>query len=173
MKLFPHPKKSKSKLLEEFVGKQILDLSHKHPIDINHDLTKFPWPISENSYDLIICQHLLEHLPDMPSTLEELNRITKPGGKIFIEAPHFTRFEAHHHLNHCHRFSFGFFDYFIKGNPFYKTDFHIADKYIYFDDLMFFLGIGFLANLFPRQYEKSLAFMFPATSFQITLFVDK
>lgn len=160
----------KNKLLKEFSGKQILDISYNRPLDIAHDLTKFPWPISENAYDLVICQHLLEHLPDTPQTLEELNRITKPGGKIFIETTHFTRVESHHHKQ---RFSFGFFDYFIKGNPFYKTDFHITDKYINFDDLMFFLGIGFLANRFPSQYEKRLAFIIPASSFQITLSVDK
>lgn len=170
MKFFLRPKKSKNKLLEEFTGKKILDLSYKQP-DIIHDLTKFPWPITENTYDLVICQHLLQHLPDTSTTLEELNRITKPGGKIFIETPHFTRCETYHQPHQ--RFSFGFFDYFIKGNPFYKTDFHITDKYIHFDDLMFFLGIGFFANRFPSQYEKSLAFIFPATSFQVTLFVDK
>ena len=191
MKLFPHPKRDKTKLLEEFQGKRILDLSRKAnndvgidprlgqdlsthtPLDINHDLTLFPWPIADNSYDLIICQHVIEHLPDTAKTLEELNRITASGGKIFIETPHFTWFEAYRHFDHCHRFSFGSFDYFMKGNPFYKTDFHISDKYLFFDDLTFLLGIGFLANLLPRQYEKRLAFIFPATSFQVTFRVEK
>ena len=63
--------------------------------------------------------------------------------------------------------------FFVKGNPFYKTDFHVSEKYIFFDDLTFFLGIGFLANIFPRQYEKRLAFIFPATSFQVTFRVEK
>jgi SAM-dependent methyltransferase len=190
MRLFPHPKKTKNKLLEEFKGKKILDLSRRFnndkktsfldassefhtSLDINHDLTRFPWPIVDNAYDLIVCQHVIEHLPDMVKTLEELNRIASKNGKIFLELPHFTRCEAYRHSHSSHRFAFSSFDFFVKGNPFYKTDFHIENKYLYFDDLTFALGIGFLANLFPRQYEKKLAFMFPATSFQITFQVDK
>jgi hypothetical protein len=122
---------------------------------------------------LIIFQNVIEQLPDTGKTFEELNRITKSKGKIFIETPHFTWFETYRQFNHCHRFSFCSFDYYLKGNPFYKTDFQIMDKYLFFDDLMFFLGIGFLANFFPRHYEKRLAFIFPATSFQVTLCVDK
>ena len=190
MRLFPHPSKVKHKLLEEFKGKKILDLGSRHgshdlhlrdkdtsPFTgshcINHDLTKFPWPIQDNSYDLVICQHVIEHLPDTVKSLEELNRITAPGGKVLVETPHYTWFEAYRHYGHKHHFSFGSFDYFLKGNPYYKTDFHIADKYIFFDDLTFLLGIGFLANLVPRLYEKRLAFIFPATSFHVTFRVDK
>ncbi len=190
MRVFPHPKKTKHKLLEEFKGKKILDLSRHAdchgkthvlhlsadvhtPLDINHDLTRFPWPIADNAYDLILCQHVIEHLPDTAKTLEELNRITSKKGKIFLELPHFTRSEAYRHTDHSHRFTFSSLDFFIKGNPFYKTDFHIQEKYLYFDDLTFALGIGFLANLFPRQYEKRLAFIFPATSLQVTFQVEK
>ncbi len=190
MKLFPHPKRTKSRLLEEFKDKRILDLSRRSSnnikkalheqrpnfhtsAEINHDLTQFPWPIPDNTYDLILCQNILQHLPNTVKTMEELNRITLGGGKVFLECPHYTWFEAYRHFDHCHRFSFGSFDFFVKGNPFYKTDFQMENKYLYFDDLTFMLGIGFLANLFPRTYEKRLAFIFPATSFQITFQVDK
>ena len=190
MRLFPHPKKAKNKLLDEFKGKKILDLSrhrfqdknkdskerslHVHTFsEINHDLTKFPWPIQDNAYDLILCQNVIEHLPDTAKTMEELNRIAAPKSKIFLELPHFTWIETYRHLDNSHRFSFCSFDFFVKGNPFYQTDFHIQDKCIYFDDLIYLLGIGYLANLFPRTYEKRLAFIFPATSFQITFQVDK
>lgn len=165
-----HPKSTKNKLLQEFAGKRILELHHRQAGDISHDLRVFPWPIEDNAYDLVICQHFLEHIPDASNALEELNRITKPGGKIFIETPHHTRLETAHHHN---RFSFCFFDYFIKGNPFYKTEFHITNKHIHFDDIMYLLGIGYIANKFPKIYEKSLAFIFPATSLQVILSVDK
>ncbi len=186
MRFFPNSKKVKSKLVKEFEGKKILDLSRSskgtfekiapstpHPVAFNHDLTKFPWPIADNAYDLILCQNVIEYLPDTIKTLEELNRITTPGGKIFIETPHFTRFESYRPFEFHHRFSCCAFDFFTKGNPYYKTDFHVTDKYIFFDDLAFLLGIGFLANFFPRQYEKRLAFIFPATSFYVTFLVDK
>lgn len=194
MRLFPNAKRTKQNLLNEFAGKKVLDVGcgrNKTPgaigidrriqkdqpqqnvADIDHDLTKFPWPIEDNAFDLIICQHVIEHLPDTVKTIEEMNRIVKPGGKIFLETPHYTWFEAYRHYEHCHMFSFGSFDYFIKGNPHYKTQLVPVDKYIYFDDVTNILGVGFLANRFPRAYEKRFAFIFPATSFQVTFKVDK
>lgn len=186
MRLLPNPKRVKNKLLKEFAGKRILELGHrrknknKHAPQFEeihfgskHDLKSFPWPIEDNSYDLIICQHVMEHLPDTAKTLEEFNRITASGGKIFIETPHYTWFETYRHVEPVHRFSFGSFDYFLKGNTHYDTEFHIEDKKLFFDDLTYLMGVGFLANLFPRLYEKRLAFIFPATSFHVTFRVDK
>lgn len=189
MRLFPHSKRVKTKLLNEFKEKKILDLGLRPNSDlnfasrmatvfstgqeINHDLKTFPWPIPDNTFDLIICQHVLEYLPNTSATLEELNRIAAPGGKIYIETPHYTWYEAYRHHQHSHLFSLGSFDYFLKGNPYYKTDFIPIDKYLFFDDLTFMLGIGFLANYFPKIYEKRFAFIFPATSFHVTFHVEK
>lgn len=186
MRLLPNAKRVKNRLLKEYKGMRILELSHRrknrdkhapHFEDIHfgseHDLKCFPWPIADNSYDLIICQHVMEHLPDTAKTLEELNRITTPGGKIFLEIPHYTMLENYRHADPVHRFSFGSFDYFLKGNAHYETDFHMEDKKFFFDDLTYLMGVGFLANLFPRLYEKRLAFIFPATSFHVTFRVDK
>ena len=194
MRLFPNAKDVKRKLLREFNGQKILDVGcgqNKTPgtlgidrrmtaqlpaekqLDIEHDLTKFPWPVEENSCDLIICQHVIEHLPDTVKTFEEFYRIARPGGKIFIETPHYTWFEAYRHYEHCHMFSFQSFDYFLKGNRHYKTSFDYSDKGIFFDDFTYAIGIGFLANRFPRFYEKRLAFIFPATSFYVTFQTEK
>jgi ubiquinone/menaquinone biosynthesis C-methylase UbiE len=194
MRLFPNAKQVKNKLLKEFSGQKILDVGcgqNKTPgtigidrrvsdkvdlnrqRDISHNLCEFPWPVADNSIDLVICQHVIEHLPDTVKTLEEFNRIVRPGGKVFIETPHYTWFEAYRHYEHCHMFSFQSFDYFLKGNKHYKTAFTYADKAIFFDDLTYALGVGFLANWFPRTYEKRFAFMFPATSFHVTFSVDK
>ena len=194
MRLYPNPERVKSRLLSEFAGKRVLDVgcgAAKAPgavgidrrirkdrpaesqLDIEHDLTVFPWPIEDDSFDLVVCSHILEHLPDTVSTMEELNRITSDGGKIYIEVPHYTWFESFRHYEHKHFFTFGSFDYFIKGNPHYKTDFRLVYRRIFFDDFTNTIGIGFLANWLPRVYEKRLAFLFPALSFCVVFQVDK
>ena len=40
-----------------------------------------------NSYDLIICNHVLEHVSDYMKALRELHRIIRPAGKVIISFP--------------------------------------------------------------------------------------
>ena len=43
--------------------------------------------LSDNQYDLILCNHVLEHVPDDKKSLQELYRILKPGGKLLLTVP--------------------------------------------------------------------------------------
>lgn len=51
------------------------------------DIRKTPY--SEGYFDIVHCSHLIEHLgyPDISNALDELVRITKPGGYIIIRSP--------------------------------------------------------------------------------------
>ncbi|MDE2756646.1 MAG: class I SAM-dependent methyltransferase [Acidobacteriota bacterium] len=41
-------------------------------------------PFSERSFDLVLCNSLLHHLPDPLALLNEVSRVTKPGGAILL-----------------------------------------------------------------------------------------
>ena len=41
----------------------------------------------DRSYDLVICNHVLEHVPDDTKALRELFRIVSPEGLIFLSVP--------------------------------------------------------------------------------------
>jgi predicted SAM-dependent methyltransferase len=60
--------------------------------DVLHDLETFPWPWEDNSVDEIRLTHVLEHLGETTATyfkiIQELYRISKPNGLIFIVVPH-------------------------------------------------------------------------------------
>lgn len=43
--------------------------------------------IPENSVDLFISSHVLEHIPDLCTFLKELYQVMKPGGAVFTEVP--------------------------------------------------------------------------------------
>lgn len=41
-------------------------------------------PFSEQSFDLVLCNSLLHHLPDPLALINEVSRVTKPGGAILL-----------------------------------------------------------------------------------------
>ncbi|MEM7459762.1 MAG: class I SAM-dependent methyltransferase [Pseudomonadota bacterium] len=42
----------------------------------------------DDSFDVIICSEVLEHLPDYDAALQEIRRVLKPDGKLCISVPH-------------------------------------------------------------------------------------
>lgn len=54
-------------------------------VDFKADMTKLPF--KDNTYDAIICIHVLEHIVDDETALKELLRILKPGGWALIQVP--------------------------------------------------------------------------------------
>lgn len=49
------------------------------------DLTALPF--EANSFDILICSHVLEHVPDDAAAFREIRRVLKPGGQALLLAP--------------------------------------------------------------------------------------
>jgi len=49
------------------------------------DILDIPFP--DNSFDLIVCVHVLEHIRDDLRAIRELYRVLKPGGKALLAVP--------------------------------------------------------------------------------------
>ncbi|QDT05884.1 hypothetical protein K227x_42890 [Rubripirellula lacrimiformis] len=61
------------------------------PHDIQHadvlcDVNQ-PIPIPDNSFDTVICSDVLEHLHTPHITIQEITRVLRPGGKLFLNVP--------------------------------------------------------------------------------------
>jgi ubiquinone/menaquinone biosynthesis C-methylase UbiE len=48
--------------------------------DVKADICNLPF--ADNSYDIIFCNHVLEHIPDDTQAMKELFRVLKPGGVV-------------------------------------------------------------------------------------------
>lgn len=60
-------------------------------------------PVADNQYDLVLCTQVLEHVPHPVSVLQELARVTRPGGQIWLSAPLF--YEEHEAPYDYHRYT--------------------------------------------------------------------
>lgn len=47
--------------------------------------------IPSNSYDVVICEQLLEHLPRLDTAIATLERVLAPGGRLIVGVPIFVR----------------------------------------------------------------------------------
>jgi SAM-dependent methyltransferase len=54
--------------------------------DVKADICNLPF--QDNEYDFIICNHVLEHIPDDTKAMQELYRILAPGGTAILQVPY-------------------------------------------------------------------------------------
>jgi 2-polyprenyl-3-methyl-5-hydroxy-6-metoxy-1,4-benzoquinol methylase len=50
--------------------------------------------LPEESFDAISMWHVLEHVHDLHQYIDQLKKLLKPAGKIFIAVPNYTSFDA-------------------------------------------------------------------------------
>lgn len=141
--------------------------------DVAHDLNKFPYPFEDNHFDLIEADHILEHLDKVFDVMKELRRLLKPGGKLIIRVPHFSR--GFTHVEHVHGFDITFPLYFDKNftkSGYFGIDFQLERmklKWLASFHLLPYVGINkglvvilrffntivsFLANLSPKLCSR-------------------
>ena len=53
--------------------------------DVKADICHLPFQNDE--YDVILCNHVLEHIPDDTKAMQELYRVLKPGGMAILQIP--------------------------------------------------------------------------------------
>jgi SAM-dependent methyltransferase len=90
-------------------------------VDVVHDLNSYPYPFAADSVDEIHAYHVLEHVPDVMATLEELWRISKPAATVHIRVPHFTGILAWKDPTHKRSFTSESFGYFGQNGYSYYT----------------------------------------------------
>lgn len=107
--------------LEDFVN---VDREDFFKPDLIVDLENFPWNIESNSAEVIVLNHVLEHLKDLVNVMKELYRISVNNTEIYITVPHPLSYDFIVDPTHITRitpetlnmFSKKFCDYVIENN---------------------------------------------------------
>lgn len=143
-----------------------LDISEKLSPDVVWDLNNFPYPFADSSFSVIECFDVIEHLDNIPKTMEEFNRILKINGLLRITTPHFSCANSFVDPTHKYHLSYFSFDYFCENHNlsyYSEARYTIKHRYIHFQGSKFNRTIiRKLANKFPQEYEQRWAWIFPA-----------
>lgn len=62
-----------------------VDLFLEAPVDCVARAEKLPF--ADGSFDLVVSQETVEHVPDPFAAVEEMARVTRPGGRIYLQVP--------------------------------------------------------------------------------------
>ncbi|MBX2991726.1 MAG: methyltransferase domain-containing protein [Bacteroidetes bacterium] len=96
-------------ILEGYIN---VDRANLPGVDVTHDLIQFPWPFADDAFDHLIMIDVLEHLPDVVQTMEEIHRITRKQGRVTIRVPYYNSWDASFDPTHEHCFNENSFDFF-------------------------------------------------------------
>jgi SAM-dependent methyltransferase len=134
--------------------------------DVVWNLDEFPYPFDDSFFSEIECLDVIEHLQDIPRTIEEFYRILEPGGLLRITTPHFSCANSYIDPTHKWHLSWSSFGYFCEGHD---LDYYSEAKYRMKTRRIQFQGGRFarsimsrLANKYPEVYERRFAWIFPA-----------
>lgn len=57
----------------------------ENPAMVQMDITNIQYP--DNSFDIVYCSHVLEHIPDDRTAMKELARVLQPSGWAVLQVP--------------------------------------------------------------------------------------
>jgi len=140
-------------------------------VDKNFDFNIFPYPFSDSEFDEILADNVLEHLEDIPKTMKELHRISKPGGLIRIIVPYYNCYGAYNDVTHKHYFSH------LSFEPFYKDDargnYFIQEKFALKSSKLVPTRLGKMFLFDSVRLPLSFVFGQVIQAVDITLIVEK
>jgi SAM-dependent methyltransferase len=154
-----------------------IDINPRSDADILHDLNQYPYPFTDNRFDEVYADNILEHLEDVMKVMIELHRITKPDGFIEITVPFYPHRNAYTDPTHKHFFGVHSFDYFISGTD--HGNFQYSSIQFKLDSVCFDRGVV-KRHLFDRLlvtfansnkdlYENRFANTFPLSQLTFRL----
>jgi SAM-dependent methyltransferase len=112
-----------SDIKEGFINHDIVNLPG---IDVVHDLNIYPWPWVTDSANTILAIDVIEHLDEFIKTIEELHRVLRVGGRVFIRVPYWNSWSRHADPTHKRGFHELTFQFFNPESPLCKERYYYS-----------------------------------------------
>ena len=145
-----------------------IDMNPNTAADVLCNLDAGALPFRDDSFDQVRAVHLIEHVENVISTIEEFHRVTRAGGTIYLVTPHYTDFSSFcdpTHRWHLNTFSFWYFyPDGLHGESSWYTQARLRQRHLRVRLLQVwrYLGFEFLVNhslRFRRFWEFYLCYM--------------
>ncbi len=140
------------------MGEVILELRddagrRELPIDVRvFNVEKDPFPFDDDSFDVVLCMEVLEHLGYSPShMLSESHRVLSPGGLLFITVPNFINIKRTVNMLRNHPTEFPYSGYGIYGR--HQREFAPAEVRALVEACRFEVASLRTANVWPTFRE--------------------
>jgi len=151
-------------------GHQGVDLYPGPGVTWQCDLEDFPWvlqgvshdefeagiyPLLDSCVDGVTCNHLVEHVRDLPAFMAELWRVCKPGATVEISHPYQFNVRAWQdptHVRALNEISWFYFDKEWRGN---RPEFGDADFELIELDAVPEENWKATAKEFPEEFERA------------------
>ena len=88
------------------------DLRRTRDTDVICDFDRFPYPFKDESFQNVFAIDILEHLTDVVKVVDEIHRMTKPGGVLIIRTCYWAAEQSYTDPTHKHWFNLESFDFF-------------------------------------------------------------
>lgn len=138
--------------------------------------------LKDSSFDVVVMKQVFEHIPNIGEYADEIRRILKPGGIVYLEMPNYGAFEATlfgkywYNLEiprHLHQFTLHTFNYFFKKHGFETAKIlknngvcWMKSPFALFHSFRFYMANRFRINKHIRDIMVAFMF-FPLVGFTL------
>jgi hypothetical protein len=137
-----------------------------------HDLNRGPWPLPNNHFSQIRCQHVIEHIQDLKTLVEELSRICRNGARIDFITPHYSSYASWGDPTHLHHFALGSIPLLFE-QVLGPGKFKIVKNEIRFSGSAIDIFGWSIYKMSAKKYEKHFAWIWPANEIHTTVEIVK
>lgn len=141
-------------------------------VDFVHDVNVKPWPLKDNHFDYIRCQHAIEHFREVHIVAREMWRVSKDGALLEFVTPHYSSYASWGDPTHLHHFALASLPLLFE-QAVGKQKYEVVSCDLKFTGSLLDAFAWMIYKISPKTYEKHFAWIFPANEIHIVMRVVK